>query len=512
MLFIIIFGGRMLKLRWMIISGVLMLLSMTTLAQGTCTDLVTRALEKVGNSCTDPISNTICYGNGLIFAQAQPGVSLLFEDSGDTASIEDIASLTHSPLDEAAQIWGVSLMSLRANLPDSLPGQVVQIIVFGNVEVADIQQSAFRFTTGVGTSTCAEAPESGIMVRTPEGVAEVSLTINEIDITMGSTAFIEANLEDGMTVSMLDGSALVTAQGTTFPVSFSQQLNVPLMQDEEQNLIPAGPPSPPQTWDAVKISRAFNVYNTLNQLGTSARVIATNTPAVIESPTPTLTFTPTITFTPAPTLTPIPCTIIATEADVITRVGPGNNRGSFVYLEPNKPIPVTGKKIVDEDIWWQLDKFEVSSAASSVLELWVAEALVTEQGDCESVIDVDAPPIIRIPPTAAPQPTVTPTLGSIPNPNLTPEIVPVVEPYISIEVENNPVKRGECTYVYVDIEFISAGYFGGPGSVSDTTIEGPSWEVQVCPPLSPGSYTYTVDAYSLAGNLTQRSVTISVVR
>lgn len=497
----------MLKRRLIIISAILTLFSITTLAQDTCSDLVARALEKTSDNCKNPVSNTVCYGNGLIFAQAQTGVSLDFQNEGDIAPIEAFAGITHSPLDETAQIWGVSLMSLQANIPDTSPGQVVQIIVFGNVEVDDVQQSAFRFSTGVGTSDCAEAPDSGIMVRTPDGVAEVSLKINEIDITMGSTAFIEATLEDGMTVTMLDGSALVTAQGTTFPVSFSQQLTVPLMQDDEQNLIPAGPPSAPQTWDAVKISRAFNVYNTLNQLGTSAAVVATNTPEatiVIQSPTPT------ITFTPAPTLTPIPCTIITPEVDIITRVGPGPNRGSFVFLPPNKPIPVTGKKIVNEQIWWQLDKFEVSSAASSVLELWVAESLVTEQGNCEIVIDVDAPPIIRIPPTAAPLPTVTPTLGRITDPNLTPEIVPAVEPFINIEVEDSLIMMGECTFIYVDIEFISAGYFSGPGSVSDTTIEGPQWDVEVCPPNSIGIYTYTVDAYSLTGNLTQRSVDIEV--
>lgn len=502
----------MLKLRVIIVSIVFMVLSTATFAQSLCSDIVTRALERASDACKNPIRNTICYGNGLIFAQAQDGVALTFQAEGDTAAISDFAGITHSPLDEAAQIWGVSLMSLQADIPDSSPGQVVQIIVFGNVEVDDVQQSAFRMTTGIGTSDCAEAPASGIMVRTPDGIAEVSLTINEIDITMGSTAYIEANVEDGMTVTMLDGVALVTAQDVTMPVSFSQQLNIPLAQDAEQNLIPVAPPSPAEAWDAVKISKAFNVYNTLNQLGTESTVIVTNTPETIipvATALPTLTFPPTVTFTPQATLTPIPCTISTSQVDVITRVGPGTNRGSFVFLPPNKPIPVTGKKTVDEAIWWQLDKFEVSSGARSVNELWVMEASVDEQGACELVIDVDAPPIVRLSPTPAPLPTLAPTTAHIISP--TPGIVLAVEPFIHIEVEDSNLLLNECTFVYVDIEFISAAYFDGPGFVSDTSVEGPHWDVEVCPP-SLGSHIYTLDAYSLTGNLVQRSVTILVNR
>lgn len=492
------------QLRLYLVSIVFICLSITTLAQDVCNELVTRALEKTSTNCQSPITNTICYGNGLIFAQARTGTALNFQQEGDIASIDDFAGITHSPLDEVAEIWGVSLMSLQANIPGTLPGQVVQIIVFGNVEVSDVSQSAFRFTTGVGTSNCAEAPTSGIMVRTPDGVAEIAVNINEIEITLGSTALIEANLEQGMTVTMLDGNARVTAQGITQPVSFSQQLNIPLMQDPDQNLIPAAPPSPAETWDAVKISKAFNVYNTLNKLGNESTPIESPTP-IATTPIVFETATPTVTFTPIATLTPVPCTISTTATDVITRVGPGFNRGTFVFLEPNKPIPVTGKKFVNDDTWWQLDKFEVTTAASSVNELWVLESDVTEQGDCDQVIDVDAPPIVRIPPTAAPQPTATdlisPTTG----------VVPAVEPFILISVEDRSLLMGECTMVFVDIEFISEAYFDGPGFIADDTVEGPTWETEVCPPLALGTYTYTLDAFSLTGNLVQRFITIEVI-
>ncbi len=491
----------MVKKAHVLIIFVLIILTGTTiLAQSTCGELVARALEKTSTNCNSLIPNTVCYGNGLIFAQAQTGVSLTFASDGDIAPIDAFSGITHSPLDEGLQIWGVSLMSLQANIPETSPGQVVQIIVFGNVEVSDVQQSAFRFTTGIGASSCVEAPANGIMVRTPDGVAEVSLNINEVDITLGSTAFIEATETEGMTVTMLDGVARLTAMGETQPVSFSQQLNIPL-QKVGQNLVPSAPPSPAQAWDAGKISRAFVVYNTLNKLGSEAATIPTATTVQFATQVP-----PTVPAVPTATLTPMPCTIIATSSSVITRVGPGFNRGSFIFMPPNVPITVTGKKTADDVLWWQLNKFEVSSSASSVNELWVAEADVTEQGGCDAIIDVDAPPIIRLSPTAPPEPTIDNTIRITP----TSGIVPAVEPFIEIFVEDKSVISGECTIVYIDIEFISAAYFNGPGFVGDTTVEGPEWETNICPPSGLGTYTYTLDAYSLAGNLAQRFVSVQV--
>ena len=118
----------------------------------------------------------------------------------------------------------------------------------------------------------------------------------------------------------------------------------------------------------------------MNKLGTASSTDETPIPDIPTAtlvptliPTATFTVVPTLTFTPLPTLTPTPCTIITSSTSVITRVGPGFNRGSFVFLPPNTPITVTGKKIVNEVIWWQLDKFQVSSGASSVNELWVVE-------------------------------------------------------------------------------------------------------------------------------------------
>ena len=500
-------------LRTLFLAFIVFIFTTIASAQTVCSDLVNRALEQTTTVCNNPQRNTICYGNGIIFAQAATGVALDFDNEGDIAPLENFAGITHTPLDEVAEIWGVSLMNLQADIPDTAPGQSVQIVVFGNVEIDEVTTSAFRFTTGIGTSSCAEAPSSGIMVRTPEGLAQVTLSINDVEITMGSTAFIEATLEDGMTVTMLDGTARVTAFGTSQIASFSQQLNIPLQLDEQQNLVPSAPPSPAQSWDAAEIAKVFVVYSALNRIETEpVEITSTPLPPPTAVPTqtalPTFTALPTLTFTPSPTNTPQPCTISTPQTDVIIRVGPGYTRGTFIFLEPNSPVFVTGKKIVEEETWWRIEKSQVTSRPNSVNELWVAAVDVTENGDCDLVIDVDAPPIVRPQPTAAPLPTATPTGITIIEP--TSEFVPAVEPVIFLSAVDDDILMGECTDVIVNVEFITEAYFDGPGFIADNTVEGPSWITEVCPPDEIGFYTYTLDVISLSGNQIQRFVTIEI--
>ena len=72
---------------------------------------------------------------------------------------------------------------------------------------------AFYLKTGAKQSTCAEAPNDGLLVQTPEGVAEVRLWINEVKIRLGSTAFIQSSPGNQMTIKTLEGSARVEALG-----------------------------------------------------------------------------------------------------------------------------------------------------------------------------------------------------------------------------------------------------------------------------------------------------------
>ncbi|MEO8607616.1 MAG: hypothetical protein ABI690_07030 [Chloroflexota bacterium] len=121
--------------------------------------------------------------------------------------------------------------------------------------------------------------------------------------------------------------------------------------------------------------------------------------------------TPNIEITPEAADT-APCMVHTESAhSVSVRVGPGTNRTSFIFLPADEDFEVLGKAEDDAGgVWWKLDRAIVAPKKSAA-EAWVAQEDVTATGDCEAVLDVNAPPIIPIsaPPNA---PETTPEAGS----------------------------------------------------------------------------------------------------
>jgi hypothetical protein len=159
-------------------------------------------------------------------------------------------------MDETSSTWGVVMMRLQANLPDTLPGQNVTFLLFGDVELTSAvteensdeytPMQAFYLATGLGDSQCAEAPESGLVVQTPDGVGEVAFNVNGVDISMGSTVQFQAQRGGEMNVRTLEGAASLTFDGESQPILAGSEIRLPLDQD----LRPQGPPPPPVPYDA----------------------------------------------------------------------------------------------------------------------------------------------------------------------------------------------------------------------------------------------------------------------
>ncbi|MBZ0288251.1 MAG: hypothetical protein K8I30_11610, partial [Anaerolineae bacterium] len=74
---------------------------------------------------------------------------------------------------------------------------------------------SFYFKTGVGDRPCAEAPDSGILIQTPKGSGKVILNANDVQITLGSTVYLQAQPNNLMTVTVLEGQASLQAGGQT---------------------------------------------------------------------------------------------------------------------------------------------------------------------------------------------------------------------------------------------------------------------------------------------------------
>jgi hypothetical protein len=121
----------------------------------------------------------------------------------------------------------------------------LSVVDASETEVPFTPMQAFYFSTGIGTTGCTEAPPDGILVQTPEGAGRIELRANDVDIQLGSTAFLQAEPGDNMIVSVVEGEGLVTADGVSVSIPAGAQVEVPIDDD----LSASGPPGEPHPYD-----------------------------------------------------------------------------------------------------------------------------------------------------------------------------------------------------------------------------------------------------------------------
>ncbi len=107
------------------------------LAQGSdCPAAIQEALQSANQFCSSAGRNQVCYGNTSISATNWDGEPLTdFGQPGNLVNAGDVASLVTAPFDMETKNWGVAVMRLQANIPDTLPGQNVTFVVFGDVQL-----------------------------------------------------------------------------------------------------------------------------------------------------------------------------------------------------------------------------------------------------------------------------------------------------------------------------------------------------------------------------------------
>jgi uncharacterized protein YgiM (DUF1202 family) len=107
-----------------------------------CSEMIQIALEAAEEQCEDAGRNQVCYGYTALIAEAQPDATdFTFEKVGDIADVAAIQRLQLAGLDVENGIWGVVLMRVQANIPDTLPGQNVTVMLFGNTEIRNAAAS-----------------------------------------------------------------------------------------------------------------------------------------------------------------------------------------------------------------------------------------------------------------------------------------------------------------------------------------------------------------------------------
>jgi hypothetical protein len=152
---------------------------------------------------------------------------------------------------------------LRVQMPNSdETGWVFTelMTIIDDVEILNISEfpldyyepmQAFYFRSGSDNPDFTAVPESGLLIQTPEGVGEVQLLINEINIQLGSTVFFQAQPDGVMAISTLEGHADVSVGGEEQTAFGGTTVTVPV----DENLAPKGPPSAPKPYDEDKMKR-----------------------------------------------------------------------------------------------------------------------------------------------------------------------------------------------------------------------------------------------------------------
>jgi len=103
-----------------------------------CGEAVRLAMQAADNACVGTGRNQVCYGNvsGAV-TMRDTSLASTWLNVGDSAGLTSISALTLSPMDEVTDQWGVAVMQVQANLPDTLPGQNVTMLLFGDVTLED---------------------------------------------------------------------------------------------------------------------------------------------------------------------------------------------------------------------------------------------------------------------------------------------------------------------------------------------------------------------------------------
>ncbi len=258
-----------------------------------CGELVTAAIEKASDNCQQLGRNQACYGNALVKAEFQAGANVTFDQAGDLADLTLINGLSTAALDEVAQQWGIAILKAQANLSDSLPGQNVTFLVFGNTTVNNLSpdMQAVILRTDQGTTSCVDAAQAGLLIQSPDGVTS-QLRINGADIRLGSTAYLTAQVNSEMSIAVVEGSAEVSSNAITRRIQPGAQVRVPLGGSDGLQVV--GPPSEPEPFDNVNIARA--PINLLERPVTIPAPIPTRSATVTPIPQSTPQPTPTITL------------------------------------------------------------------------------------------------------------------------------------------------------------------------------------------------------------------------
>lgn len=191
--------------------------SLVSAQDDTCPAIIYEAVTQTSELCDSTARNEACYGHQNIDVTLRDsGTS--FATPGDIAELGSIERIQTMPLDTALSQFGIVLLRAQADLPNTIPGQNVTLLLMGDITVEDQSaetggnpMQAFIFTPGIGTSMCQEADYNSIAIQSPENTV-VHLTVNGAEIELGSTAILVGKEGNLMDMLIIEGEGVIRTE------------------------------------------------------------------------------------------------------------------------------------------------------------------------------------------------------------------------------------------------------------------------------------------------------------
>jgi len=193
-------------------------------------------------SCTGTSLNQVCYAGGSVTLDGGEPLTT----PGQVATLDGVSGLRLVSPD--AGHWSIALLRLAADSPT--PDLGLTLLAFGNVEIHNL--ILFDAAAGNGDVVPAlsfgsgpvpgEDPETGgLIVFNPTHEEPLSVRLNGTDLTLASSAVVQALPGVKMTVTMATGSALVHTTAGDGALIQAHQLTVPLDGDGNVTGAPTSP-------------------------------------------------------------------------------------------------------------------------------------------------------------------------------------------------------------------------------------------------------------------------------
>lgn len=283
-------------------------LTTTALSQRntSCQILIDKAIQAADSYCGETNSNNVCYGNTTIQAELAPGATRRFSERGDIISVDELRRLSAAPLNLENDEWGIAVFKVIANLPRSLPGETITILVFGNTTLDKESGGleSFYFYSELDQIVCEAVPSGGLMLTSPDG-SGIRINVNGTELTLKGNASLKAVKNGEMEVSLYSGSGRIVSNGEEQYFGAGQKVSVGLGGEIGAQSITG--PSAPEPLTEAELNTACAVtgqYCSQSQITPISEAEAQQQLQTKFTFTPTTPPTQTATIRPSPTLFP----------------------------------------------------------------------------------------------------------------------------------------------------------------------------------------------------------------